>query len=387
MKKTIALLCILSLMLTAVPFAHATIRDEQKKLEEVNENIDQTKEEIDETKAQAGKIQDSIENVLAKERQLEAKIKKNKEDIALKEAELIEIQKQLQAAIAEVNAQQEQFAVRLRAMYLNNDDESSLALLLSSENVEDFLTKMTYMQAIVDEDKRVLEELNLKQKKVEELQIIAQESLNKLNALKEELAKDQLQLEAIKKELKAREKELKAKLQKLQDDYAKLKATSSDIRNSIAKLQEAARKVVVSKYGPSASTKITPSKGWSWPVPSSTNITSPFGNRIHPVLGYQMFHQGIDISAPSGSSIVAAKNGVVLHSGWWGSYGNCIVLDHGDGYVTIYAHASALYVSVGATVSKGDSIAAVGSTGRSTGPHLHFEISLNSGLVDPLSIY
>lgn len=387
MKKTIALLCILALICTAVPYASASISDEQKKLEKVNEEIDQKKEEIDATKAQAGKIQDSIENVLAKQRQLEANIKQNKNDIAIKEAELEAIRKQLDAAIAEVNQQQEQFSKRLRAMYLNNGDESSLALLLSSENVEDFLTKMTYLQAIADEDNRVLIELNEKQKKVEELQAIAEAALAKLNEMKVKLAEDQLKLEAIKKELKAREKELKAKLATLNDDYKKLAATSSDIRNSIKKMQEAAKKVVVKKYGPSASVSITPSKGWTWPVPSSQNITSPFGNRVHPVLGVEKFHQGIDIAAPTGSNIVAAKNGVVLHSGWWGSYGNCIVLDHGDGYVTIYAHASALYVSVGATVNRGDSIAAVGSTGRVTGPHLHFEVSSGGVLKDPIGFY
>jgi murein DD-endopeptidase MepM/ murein hydrolase activator NlpD len=124
---------------------------------------------------------------------------------------------------------------------------------------------------------------------------------------------------------------------------------------------------------------------FSWPCPSSTTISSEYGNRMHPVLGVYKFHNGIDIAASTGSAIVAAYKGTVVGAGYNSSMGNYVMIDHGDGLYTIYMHASALYVSTGQNVAKGDTIAAVGSTGRSTGPHLHFGVRLNGSYVNPHS--
>ena len=122
---------------------------------------------------------------------------------------------------------------------------------------------------------------------------------------------------------------------------------------------------------------------FTWPAPSYTRISDEYGNRMHPTLGIQKFHNGIDMAAPGGSAILAAYNGKVVAADYNGSMGNYIMIDHGDSLYTIYMHASALYVSKGAEVSKGDKIAAVGSTGRSTGNHLHFSVRLNGNYVNP----
>ena len=119
-------------------------------------------------------------------------------------------------------------------------------------------------------------------------------------------------------------------------------------------------------------------------TPAQGPITSPFGYRIHPIFGTMRFHTGVDIGAYYGSPVLASDSGVVIDSGWLGGYGNCIIVDHGGGYSTLYAHCSELYVSYGQSVSKGQQIAAVGSTGNSTGPHLHFEVRINGEPVDPL---
>ena len=122
---------------------------------------------------------------------------------------------------------------------------------------------------------------------------------------------------------------------------------------------------------------------FTWPAPSYTRISDEYGNRMHPTLGIQKFHNGIDMAAPGGSAILAAYDGKVVAADYNGSMGNYIMIDHGDSLYTIYMHASALYVSKGAEVSKGDKIAAVGSTGRSTGNHLHFSVRLNGNYVNP----
>ena len=120
-----------------------------------------------------------------------------------------------------------------------------------------------------------------------------------------------------------------------------------------------------------------------WPAPSYTRISDDYGWRDHPILGVQQFHNGVDMAAPSGSSILAAADGEVVAASYNATMGNYVMIDHGGGLFTIYMHASALFVSTGNIVSAGDEIAAVGSTGRSTGPHLHFGVRLNGSYVSP----
>jgi murein DD-endopeptidase MepM/ murein hydrolase activator NlpD len=119
--------------------------------------------------------------------------------------------------------------------------------------------------------------------------------------------------------------------------------------------------------------------------PSDAEITSSFGWRIHPILGYSRFHSGIDFGADYGSTIRAADRGVVIFAGWYGGYGYAVVINHGEGISTLYGHTSKLYVAEGQTVQPGDAIASVGSTGLSTGPHLHFEVRKDGEPVDPLT--
>jgi murein DD-endopeptidase MepM/ murein hydrolase activator NlpD len=118
-------------------------------------------------------------------------------------------------------------------------------------------------------------------------------------------------------------------------------------------------------------------------LPSVGEITSSFGWRTHPILGYQKFHSGMDFGADYGSPIMAADRGVVVFAGWYGGYGNTIIIDHGGGMTTLYAHSEELYVAEGQSVQRGQAIAAVGSTGLSTGPHLHFEVRRDGEPIDP----
>ena len=122
---------------------------------------------------------------------------------------------------------------------------------------------------------------------------------------------------------------------------------------------------------------------FTWPCPSYTYISSDFGYRIHPISGVEKFHSGIDMAAPYGSAILAAADGTVVSAGYSSSMGNYVMINHGGGLYTIYMHASALYVSSGQSVSAGEQIAAVGSTGNSTGPHLHFSVRLSGSYVSP----
>ena len=126
---------------------------------------------------------------------------------------------------------------------------------------------------------------------------------------------------------------------------------------------------------------------FAWPTPSTSLITSYYGSRLHPVYGTTKFHSGIDIGAADGAAIIAADGGTVVSAGWSGGYGNCIMIDHGNGYTTLYAHLSGYAVSSGQAVSRGDTIGYVGSTGVSTGPHLHYEVRQGGSTLDPMAFY
>jgi murein DD-endopeptidase MepM/ murein hydrolase activator NlpD len=161
-----------------------------------------------------------------------------------------------------------------------------------------------------------------------------------------------------------------------------------------AKAREARRKAATPTPAPTSTSNPRPGNhSWTWPVPSSHTITSYFGNRFHPVYHVYRFHAGIDISAPFGSAVVAARSGTVLmvvnpvqgsNYGGYG-YGNYIVIDHGDGISTLYGHMKQTLVRPYQTVSAGDRIGLVGSTGTSTGAHLHFEVRINGDPVNPLN--
>ena len=122
-----------------------------------------------------------------------------------------------------------------------------------------------------------------------------------------------------------------------------------------------------------------------WPAPDSHTITSYFGWRVHPITGTNKYHSGVDIGASYGSSVLAADSGTVILAGWNGGYGNCIVISHGNGITTLYGHLSSIIVSSGQSVSQGQTIGYVGSTGNSTGPHLHWEVAVNGSQVNPLN--
>lgn len=129
---------------------------------------------------------------------------------------------------------------------------------------------------------------------------------------------------------------------------------------------------------------IIPDGEYLWPVPNANKYNSGFGMRFHPIKGKWRMHYGIDIGAPEGKNIIAVEDGIVSFAGNKGGYGKAVIIDHGDGTVSLYGHCSKLLVRVDQRVNRGDIIAKVGSTGVSTGPHLHFEIRVNNTAVDPL---
>lgn len=438
MKKLGSLCLIVAIVLSMIVPAFATIEEQEQKLEALEAQQQQIQSEINLTADEEYLTQASLEEVMGTKQRLEEQIAETEQDIEAKEDDIVRVQKQLEKARAEVEAQQNEYAERLRVMYLNKDSENFLSLLLKSRSIADFLTKLDFMKSVANEDQRVLDELKEKQVGIEKLEKEEQAQLLDLQELKKVLDDDKAYLVVVEQTLVARKAELEARRAELEQEAAVLAETSAQIRNSIEDLkaeairialeQEAARLAALQQqqqatqpvydeagqpvldesgnqvYEPvpsdgrgstgaggvsrdGFSLADIPASGFIWPTPGVYTITSPFGYRSDPFFGHSVFHEGIDIGGPVGSPIVASANGVVIYAGWFNNgYGNCVIIAHPNGYETVYAHGSAVNTSVGAIVNQGDIVMFMGSTGYSTGSHLHFEVISGGMLVDPLSV-
>ena len=291
------------------------------------------------------------------------------------------------AAIAEkqenIDRDVETLKERLCAIYMMGD-ASTLEIILQSESVIDMAQKVELLNMITEHDTKMIQQLSA------DMEAIADEKAE-IESQKEEVADARSELESRRTELASVQAEADRVLQELNQSVAAVQEESERIAKEKAEADQAVDDWLKDYYasqaqgGSSGSGGYTSTGNFTWPVPGFTRLTTQFQEWT-----YGGYHRGIDIASTGGRSIygapiVAADSGKVIKAGWNNSYGNCVYIDHGGGYVTRYAHASSLAVSAGQTVTKGQTIAYVGSTGNSTGPHLHFEVRVNGNRQNPFN--
>lgn len=289
---------------------------------------------------------------------------------------------ELEAAEDQVRTQYDSMKERIRFMY-ETGDTMYLDMLLSAGSFGEMLNKADYIEMLSSYDRARLEEYKLTveytqlcKQQLEEEEAVLEEALDSLEAEKANVNT----LIAQKEEVLRQYNSDIATQQDVLEEYDAELAAQNEVINAIeaqikadqAALEEANRR----HYSGAA---------FVWPAPSYTRISDSYGWRMHPTLHVQKLHNGVDLAAPGGSPILAAAEGDVVAAGYSSSMGNYCMIDHGDGLITIYMHASSIYVSKGASVAAGQSIGAVGSTGRSTGNHLHFGVRLNGQYVNPMN--
>ena len=274
-------------------------------------------------------------------------------------------------------------------------------MLLNSSSFSDLLNRIEIVSSIMDDNKKIVAEYTAAkediQQKRDDLQKTQDEQVqyqDNLNYKSEELKSSEEQQKALQESLEAYQKEQKAEYERISNE---MDSVSDQIAEQSRKeaAAAAAAAAAAKKKGTTSNQVTTTGSGsatrysgtFTWPLPGYTSASSAYGWRTHPIYGTRKFHKGEDIPAPTGAAIVAAASGTVTTAGWVSGYGNYTVINHGGGVMTAYGHQSAIYVSVGQTVSAGQTIGAVGSTGNSTGPHLHFEVYVNGATQNPMSYF
>lgn len=377
---------------TATSFSSITsesIKDKENQIDqaqEEKENLQNTLTDVKEIKAELEKEKRDLTKYVE---QLDAELLAIQENIARlngliseKEAEIAVTQEQLAEARQIEADQYEAMVQRIQFMYTHGDT-TYMEMLFSGDSISDILNQVVYMEQISAYDRQQLDEFMLNRQLIElcEQELIAAKELldaEKAGVEAEEAAMEELIAEK-EATIVAYQTDINNKEQAIADYEADI-AAQNEIIEALEAAVAAERKRILEESG----IVLTYDGGkFKMPIASYTRVSSPYGWRMHPTLGVEKFHNGIDLAAPTGTAIYAAYDGIVVASAYSSSMGNYIMIDHGSGLYTIYMHASKLYVSEDDVVVRGETIAAVGSTGRSTGPHLHFGVRLNGAYVNP----
>ena len=294
---------------------------------------------------------------------------------------IAESQIALDEAMQEESLQMENYRGRIRLME-EAGEARYLGVILMADSFSDLLGRISTVQEIVEYDEKMLQSL-----KEARLRVVAE---------KEALEASKTEQEQIKQELSARQAELEVQNARQMELIREIESKEEELREAIneqERLEKAIQTQIQSELAEIARRLAEENKPnvyvggeFLWPCPGYVRISSEFGRRFHPILKEYRGHSGIDMAAPSGTKILAANGGTVITSSYnAGGYGNYVVINHGGGRATLYAHMSKSLVSVGQTVERGETIGLVGSTGLSTGPHLHFEVIINGVQVNPRS--
>lgn len=387
--RVVSLALAVVLLITCLPFSGINVnalteeeqarRDElrnhrielQSQLKNLNKQISSYKDEIKKEEARAATYAER-KNIVA------SQIAAIKESISLKEEELAQRQKDLEQKIKDIEETYELFKERMRALYMSNGDSSTLELLLGAGSFTDFIMNSESNRRVSQHDTDLIERLTIEQKEIESDKVAIAESIDNLESDKGELDSKYDEYAALQQEANEAFTSAQAMKAATEEDYDEILAIFEATQEEWNRLTS-----VGSGYA-----EYIGMGEFVWPVPNYYYISSGFGWRT--LYGRPNYHYGIDI-AGSGidwKPVVAADSGYVKIAAYnYGGYGNYVIMDHGGDIYTVYGHMNQYVVYTGQWVDQGTTIGYVGSTGNSTGPHLHFEIRMNGERVNPMIYY
>ncbi len=380
-------------------------------------------------KSQLGVLKDKYSDATKKTKKVREELAKTKDDIKTNlqrkdelDAEIVALTEQIKAAemliaeyevaIAEKETEKESLEKKkaeqietlgemIKTSYMYGE-ETYIDLILGSKDISDFLQRLDFISYHMKYSSTLIEEMEITAATLDEVTLSLESTLEAMTILKAELEAARaelepklLQVDALILELQSDTTYLESQLAIEEKDTAALEKDIKALEKQIAekeaqqKKEEEERKKKEAAQGKDTSSQKTTSSNSSgngkliWPLKGYKPLTSSYGYRKDPITGKRAFHNGLDIAAPHGTNIYAAESGTVIRASRYDTYGECVMIDHGGGLITLYAHCSGYNVKVGQKVSQGDVIAFVGSTGRSTGNHLHFVVRVNGQYKDP----
>lgn len=355
-----------------------SLKEAQDEKEQLEKALKEAQDTIADLKESKGNIEGKVAELNQQLINISARITDLENQLTAKSEDILDTQAELEAAKQMETQQYEDMKTRIQFMYENGQD-SYLEVLLSSRDISEFLNSAEYIAQIQNYDRQKLTEYQNTVETITNLEAQLEQEYADLQTLKETVENDKATVAAM---MRQKESELAglsddiADAQSEADYYAAEIQAQEELIAAIkrAEAEKAAAGIVDNPYSGGA---------FVWPCPSSTRVTSDYGTRVVPTSGASSNHKGIDIGAAGGADIVAAADGTVKAASYSSAAGNYVMIDHGGGLYTVYMHASSLLVSQGQTVTAGQVIAKVGSTGISTGNHLHFGVSLNGSYVSP----
>lgn len=375
MRKTNKFLCVILAFLTLLSYFSVAYADEisdlnqqheevGEQLQKSNEQLNEVKNELSENLQQVQKIDEKIAESEKQEEELKLKVNKLKQQIA-------EIKEKLDVAEKKYEKQKKFLESRLITIYESGDTQY-LDVVLKSRNMSDFLSNYFLITELATYDTELLEDLETRKKVIDI-------SKQKLENNKKDLS-DSLRLQTKISVILQNTKTMRENL------ISKLSEEEKQIQSQIDEYMLRYNAINLEILHLTGNLPETNYIGGvlAWPVPGYTKISSEYGMRYHPILHYTKLHTGVDISAPMGANFVAANDGIVVKAELNPAYGNMVIIDHGGGISTLYAHGSEILVQVGQTVKRNDTVLKVGSTGYSTGPHAHFEVRINGEVTNPM---
>ncbi len=368
-SKVIWVLFIAVFFITSTVNIHAETN--QEKLKRIQDEISATKNKITQIKNNINALVEEINKIDSNIQELEDEIESLNNQIEITQQSLNKTKKELNEAEQEREEHKKVADERIKLMYMYGSMDY-IQILFSSQSITDLISRIDVIKTLTNYDKSILDELLRIENEIAEKK---QKIENDKKALVD-LKKETENTVATQLDVKGQKKEL---MESMYDDKSGLQA---ELKAEQAE-SEAIQKLILAEMDPNRD--FQNKKGYYlWPTPGYKHITSPFGYRIHPVYGYRIFHAGVDIGASNKSKIISPGNGVVILARYYGGYGNAVMIDMGGGVTMLFGHCSSLNVKKGDYVVAGQIIAHVGSTGVSTGPHLHFEVRKNGTAVNPM---
>ena len=381
-----AALLLLPLLLGLIPSADAVT---SAKLTQLKENAKMLKSEKTRYANQLASARSDRSKAIAEKEALDQQIgiiEQEIENTTLLIAEFtLEIsrkQEELDAALTAEAEQMALFRMRVRAME-ESSDISYLGILLGADSFSDLLGRMDMIAEIMEYDQTMMAQMRRVRDEIDEAKKSLENDKLEQQSVKKELADQQLELVAQYEEANQYILELQADEIAFAKAYAEAEKKEKEAQADMLKEQAALQALLAKQNKPTQWVGGT----YTWPLPGYSTISSPFGSRKHPILKVNKVHTGVDLPAPTGTAIIAANAGTVITAKYSSGYGNYVAIDHGGGHVTLYGHMSKILVKNGQVVTKGETIGKVGSTGLSTGPHLHFEVIEGGVQKDPMKYF